>query len=146
MKFRLLIKEMELENEYVLVDKDDDIVKVSKALAYGTKKRPKNRNQKQPSILAAYVMDGKKPIGIISKEDIIEKAVLENKDLTKTKAKDIMTAPFLSVDINDDVQVAFNIILEKNFLTVPILEEEELKGVFTVFDALWALKMDETSL
>ncbi|MHA1894052.1 MAG: CBS domain-containing protein [Candidatus Helarchaeota archaeon] len=137
---------MELENEYVLVDKDDDIVKVSKALAYGTKKRPKNRNQKQPSILAAYVMDGKKPIGIISKEDIIEKAVLENKDLTKTKAKDIMTAPFLSVDINDDVQVAFNIILEKNFLTVPILEEEELKGVFTVFDALWALKMDETSL
>ena len=57
-----------------------------------------------------------------------------------------MTHNYQSVDINDDVQDAVNIIVEKGFLTVPILEEGEIKGAFTVFDAIWAVNMEEAQV
>ena len=141
MKLKSMISDMELENEYVLVKKDDDLLHVSKVLAREDLQEP--RKQKQTSILAAYVMDGKKPVGLITKDDVLAKAILNKMDLKKTKAKDIMTYPFFSVDINDEVQTAVNLIIEKNFLTVPILEDGNLRGVFTVFDAIWALEMEE---
>ena len=144
MKLKSLISDMELENEYVLVDKDDDLFHVSKVLAREELQEP--RKQMQTSILAAYVMDGKKPIGLITKDDILSKAIFHKMDLKKTKAKDIMTYPFFSVDINDDIQVAVNLIIEKNFLTVPILEDGILRGVFTVFDALWSVDKEEAVL
>ena len=149
MKLRSIIEETKLQNEYVLVDKNDDILTVSKALAFGTKDRPKNKEKRQPSILAAYVLDGRRPVGLVTKEDIIEKIVKEGctmTDLEKTKISDIMIYPFSSVDIDDEIQVAVNIIMEKNFLTVPILENSELRGVLTVFDALWLLENEEASI
>ena len=149
MKLKSIIEETKLQNEYVLVDKDDDILTVSRALAYGTKEKPKKKEKKQPSILAAYVLDGKKPVGLVTKEDIIEAIVKDGctiSDLEKTKISEIMVHPFSSVDINDEIQDAVNIIMEKNFLTVPILENGELRGVLTVFDALWLLENEEASL
>ena len=149
MKLSSIIKETHLQNEYVLVNKDDNILKVSRALAYGTEKKPKNKEEKQPSILAAYVLDGKKPVGLVTKEDIIETIVKKGctiADLENTKISDIMIYPFTSVDINDEIQDAVNIIMEKNFLTIPILENGELRGVFTVFDALWLIEAEEATI
>lgn len=146
LKLKFMIPETHFENEYVLVDKDDSLIEVSRRLARQDIERIQAAGHQQISILAAYVMDGKKPIGIIVKDDIIDKCILECKDLEKTTAKDIMTSPIESVDVNDEIQDAVNLIVEKNYLSIPILEDEELKGVFTVFDAIWALNMEEANL
>ncbi|NHI91330.1 MAG: CBS domain-containing protein [Candidatus Lokiarchaeota archaeon] len=149
MKLKSIIKDIQFQNEYVLVNKNDNIFEVSKALAYGTKEKPKKKDKKQFSILAAYVLDGKKPVGLVTKEDIIEIIVKKENiisDLKKIKISEIMTYPFFSLDVNDEIQDAVNLIMEKNFLTIPVLENGELRGVFTVFDALWLLETEEANL
>ena len=65
-------------------DIGDSVINVAKKL--------KKNNERH-----IVVVDSGKPLGLISTTDICNRVVAESKDLNKTKAKDIMTSPVISI-------------------------------------------------
>ena len=82
------------------------------------------------------VTDNKKPIGIISTTDINNRLVAENKNPMKTKAEEIMTAPILTKDINENLTQAYIEMIKENIFSVPITENEKLKGTLELKEAM----------
>ncbi len=87
-------------------------------------------------ILAAYVMEGKKALGVIYQDDIIEEIILNGKDPKKLKAKDIMKPPVICY-VSQEVSEVVNLIIDKGLYTVAICDGEDLISVISVYDAVF---------
>ncbi len=116
------IKDCKLK-EVLSCDKYENIVEVAKIL----------REKRQRHMI---VTDNKKPIGIISTTDINNRLVAENKNPMKTKAEEIMTAPILTKDINENLTQAYIEMIKENIFSVPITENEKLKGTLELKEAM----------
>lgn len=84
--------------------------------------------------------------GIISKVDVLDKLRLivntssglyySEKLVTTTKAKDIMSNKIIGLTKNDDVTYAVELLLQKEFHCLPVVENERPIGIVTLFDLL----------
>ncbi len=69
------------------------------------------------------------PMGIISTVDINNRIVAEEKDPKKIKAKEMMTKPIASVDINTSYQEAYEKMIAKGTYSLPVTEKGKLIGM-----------------
>lgn len=69
------------------------------------------------------------PIGIISPFDISNRLVAEEKDANETYAKDIMTKPIETIDINSNYKEASEKMVALETYTIPVTEGEKLIGI-----------------
>lgn len=84
--------------------------------------------------------------GIISKNDILDKLrslvnissglSYSDKVVNSTLAKDVMTKDIITLNKTDNVDYAIELLLQKEFHCLPVMEKEELVGVITLFDLL----------
>ncbi len=109
------IKDCKLR-KVISCDKNEDIVNIAKKL----------RDNKERHII---VTENEKPIGIISTTDINNRAVAENKDLKKTRARDIMTFPIVIRDINAPLVQTYIDMIKQNTFSCPITKDNKLIGV-----------------
>ena len=89
---------------------------------------------------------GRKLKGIISKSDLLKvNKIYSIRDLEDTingiqvhqiLAKDIMTKYPLTLEPNDSIGLAADIFLANQFHALPVVEDEELLGIITVYDLL----------
>lgn len=90
---------------------------------------------KDNSISTVLVTDeNRKLLGIVTERDIVRKVVSMNLSPDKIKVDEIMTKDVIvgSPDmIDSEVAVIF---IDKNIKTLPILEDEQLKGIVTQTD------------
>ena len=104
----------------VAVNENDSVVDVAKKIHEFQERRVLVLNKK------------KYPIGIISIVDINDRVVARNKDLKKTKAKDIMTYPIhLVLDENTPAKEALKKMVVKDNYYVPVVKNGALKGLLT---------------
>lgn len=92
------------------------------------------------------VQEGKKLVGIISKEDVAalsyllsihsSGATFSKNEYDNLLATDIMTKSPLTLDPDDSVGLAADIFLANKFHAVPIVEDGELVGIITTHDLL----------
>lgn len=122
------IKELKLL-PFVSVGLEDSSVDVAKKL--------KNFQERR-----VFVLDEKQfPVGIISLIDINDRLVAENKNLKKTKARDIMSCPIRTIlDINTSFEDARNIMIGNNNYYIPIVEKGKLKGLLNYSTLLKGLQ------
>jgi CBS domain-containing protein len=116
------IKECKLRN-ILQCDKEENIVEVAKNL----------KNNKERHII---VTDSGKPVGIISTTDINNKVVAENRELKKTKAKDVMTTQIIVKDINESLASAYFEMLKANVFSCPIVDKDRLIGTLDLKEAM----------
>lgn len=113
-------------SDYVTASKDDNIYDVTKKLGYNK---------------SIIVLDKKKPVGIITSRDLVRRVLMARKDPKTTLAKDIMTKPVVTAKLDDDLKRTSEIMLNKDFLTMPVVDKKGLfSGVITVYDVISALK------
>jgi CBS domain-containing protein len=74
------------------------------------------------------VVDGQNVVGMISKKDISDALA---KSITEKTIKDIMSSPVTSVEPDDCIIVASNIMIKKNIQYVPVIKENKLVGIIT---------------
>lgn len=81
--------------------------------------------------------------GLISDRDLIRRTATAGVDLPLTtqrdvlrslKARDVMTADVETVDVDDDLSVAAQLMLENKYGCLPVLEEGLLAGILTEAD------------
>ena len=75
------------------------------------------------------VLKNKKPIGILTDSDLIERVVSKNKNPSKIKVKDIMSSPLITITPNTDI-VEISKKLRKNVIKrLPVLSKGKLVGI-----------------
>lgn len=84
-----------------------------------------------------YVLDeNNKPVGVISTTDMNNRVVAQGLDSKNTKAKEIMTNPIISIDINFDEKEAYKLCVKNDIALCPITKDEKFIGVITLNELL----------
>jgi CBS domain-containing protein len=90
---------------------------------------------------SVVVLDGKKPVGIITERDIT-KQVIRGKSVLKVPVKKVMTRALVTAPPNMSVQEAFELMLMNKIRRLPILENNKLVGIVTEKDLMrWVLRV-----
>lgn len=85
------------------------------------------------NISSLVVLDNKKPVGIISERDIVQKAISSRKAL---KAQNIMSSPVLSIQPKDSISNVVKLMKENSIRHLLVTENGILKGVISETDVL----------
>ncbi len=79
------------------------------------------------------VMDGKKPIGIVTERDFVRRIVAERKNLD-TRVSDIMTTPLKVINPNASLRDAARKMVGRGIRRLAVIEKEHLVGIITATD------------
>jgi len=95
------------------------------------------KKMKNKTISSVVVVDGKKPVGIVTERDFTKKVVSVNLDTKKHEVKEIMTKPVISIPPETNIYYANEYMQKKGFRRFPITNKKgELVGIITQRDLL----------
>jgi len=87
------------------------------------------------------VMDGKRPVGMATERDILQRVVARGLDASNVEMKNIMSKPLIIIKGNTPIVNAAREMQRKNVRHLPIMEKGELVGIVTQRDLLRALAL-----
>ena len=80
------------------------------------------------------VVQGDKPIGIITERDALKCLIESRFDLEVTEAKDIMSGPLVTISEDEDIEQASKLMIQNNIKKLPVIMEGKLVGIVTSSD------------
>ena len=91
------------------------------------------------------VMESHNYLGILSEKDYTQKVVLQNKNSSTTKVKDIMTIDLPIVTVEDACEKCMEIMNTFKVPHLPMFDGHAFKGVITINDLLAASLEEKTT-
>ncbi len=86
---------------------------------------------------SAVIMDGNKPVGIVTEKDLIVKVVAKNKSPASVMVKEVMSSPLITIRPTTSVREAAEIMMKKGIRRLPVVNDAgELVGIITDNDIL----------
>ena len=85
---------------------------------------------------AVIVTENKKPVGIITEKDIINRVIKTEKDPTKTLVKDVMSTPVITIDHKQTSKQALEVMRKHKIRRLAVIKGERLAGLITERRAL----------
>ena len=79
------------------------------------------------------VTDESKPIGIVTERDFVTKVAAEGRPLF-TEISEVMSSPLITIDPEETIWEASEIMKEKLIHKLPVIENERIVGVITTSD------------
>jgi CBS domain-containing protein len=83
---------------------------------------------------SVIVTNNGRPVGIITERNILERIVEPRLDPSSVRAKDIMSAPLITVDLNAAVEEAAQIMARKGIKKLPVVDGGKVVGVVSTSD------------
>ena len=80
-----------------------------------------------------------KPVGIVTKRDIIKRVVSEGKDPSRTKIREIMSSPLITTSRETSILSAMRTLRERHISQMLVLDGEEMIGVISERDLIKAV-------
>ena len=140
------LKNVDIDDEFIKVSKKDTVFDIARAMEEKEFCDLESREMICTPILAAYVIEKNKPVGVIYKKELIKAVIIDGKDPRKTTAVQVMIEP-VCVSINDEIDEVVNLIVDKGLLTVAVLDGDDFSSVISVFDAIYLREaMDDMEL
>ncbi|MGP0565079.1 CBS domain-containing protein [Nitrospina sp. 32_T5] len=78
------------------------------------------------------VIQGKKPVGIVTETDFARKVVAKGLDPKTAQVADIMTTPLQTIDCHESVLDANKFMAKKKIRHLVVMDKEELVGIISV--------------
>jgi CBS domain-containing protein len=75
-----------------------------------------------------------KAVGIITERDILKRIVAEGKNAKKTRVKDIMSTPLITISSDTDVEEAARLMFEKKIKKLAVIDHNHLVGLISLTD------------
>ena len=117
-----------------LMIKDVVVVNVSDSIQNSAKKLYLKR------VGSAIVMEGNKPIGIITNRDIVNSIGAFDISLESPVAK-IMSKPLIHVNPDESIMKVAEIMTDKNIRKIPVIEGNKVLGIISASDLVVILTM-----
>ena len=96
---------------------------------------------------SVLVMDAGRLVGILSERDYARKVVLQDKSSKTTAVREIMTAPVVSVSMDNTVGECMRIITEKRIRHLPVVEEGAIAGIVSIGDLVnWVINEQQQTI
>jgi len=74
------------------------------------------------------------PIGIVTERDMLQRVLLQQRDLGKTKVGNIMSAPLITCHPQADIRDAVRLMNERRIKKLPVMENGNLIGLVSLTD------------
>jgi CBS domain-containing protein len=94
------------------------------------------RKMNKFDIGSVVVVEGEKPVGIITERDILRRVLEVTLASEALKAKEIMSAPLITVSDQSTVDEAARIMIDKRIKKMPVVHEGKLVGILTSTDVM----------
>lgn len=88
---------------------------------------------------ALVVLDGERLVGVVSERDYARKVILLGRASRDTTVREVMSAPVLTVAIDDTVNTCMNRMTEKRIRHLPVVDDGRLVGIVSVGDLVKAI-------
>lgn len=95
---------------------------------------------------ALVVTQNDKVVGIFSERDYARKIALMDRSSHDTKVSDIMTANVLTVTPQDKIDYCMDLMTQKHFRHLPVLNDDKLIGLISIGDLVKAMMDDQRKL
>lgn len=86
------------------------------------------------NISAIIVTSKGKAKGIVTGRDILKRIVAEDKNASKTKLKEIMSSPLVTIEPTTNLEKAARLMFEKKIKNLPVAHENRLVGLINLQD------------
>ena len=123
------------EEKIVIPLKAEDVMTTKVAVmdeAVSVKKAAEVMAQEDISAIIVTVED--KARGIVTERDILKRIVAEDKNAKKTKVKEIMSSPLVTIEPTTDLEEAARLMFEKKIKNLPVTHENRLIGLINLQD------------
>jgi CBS domain-containing protein len=94
---------------------------------------------KQRSRGILIVVDGGKPIGIVTETDMVRRVIAENLVPAEIKMRDIMSTPLITIDSRSTILYAAKKMQKNGVRGLPVIDNYRIVGMFTVTDIAMAV-------
>ena len=88
----------------------------------------------QTGVSAVIVTGEGKANGILTERDILKRIVAEGKNFRKTKIKEIMSSPLVTIKPTTDLEETARIMFKKKIKNLPVINEKRLVGLVSLQD------------
>ena len=88
----------------------------------------------EKEIGALVVVDGPKPVGIISERDYARKIILLGRTSSTTLVREIMTSHIVYTHPDQPIEECMAIMTDKRIRHLPVMEEGKLIGIISIGD------------
>ncbi|GGI28795.1 CBS domain-containing protein [Pedobacter mendelii] len=95
------------------------------------------------NISAVLVMDEAKLSGIFTERDYARKIILQGKSSKDTMIEEVMTPNPISITLSDTIDKCMEIMTEKHIRHLPIVENDEVKGMISIGDLVKYIIADQ---
>ncbi|MEC6746424.1 CBS domain-containing protein [Pseudomonas qingdaonensis] len=100
----------------------------------------------EKNVGALPVVDDGQVVGIISERDYARKMVLKGRSSVGTPVRDIMSAPVVTVDPHQSVEVCMNLMTNSHLRHLPVVENGQLIGLLSIGDLVKAAIAEQANL
>lgn len=119
----ITVKEV-MSSPPITIDIEESVIRAAKVMA-------------ENKIGCVIVIDRKgKPVGIVTRRDLVEKVLAKAKDPFRTKVRDIMSSPLTYVSPNTPILEAAKLMSRKDIKHLPVIDVNGLVGVVSDRDIL----------
>ncbi len=77
------------------------------------------------------VLEGGQPMGIITEGDLVNKVMARELDPKKVSAAEVMSSPLITIDPDEDLLKASEMMHENNIRRIPVVRDDIIYGVIT---------------
>lgn len=91
------------------------------------------------NIGAVLVIDNENLSGIFSERDYARKIVLKGLHSDETLVKDVMTSKVITIDLEDKLEDAMQIMSDKHIRHLPVMDGQQLIGIISINDLVSTL-------
>ncbi len=92
------------------------------------------RLMKESDVGGIVVINQEKPVGILTRTDIIEKLLADEKDPKETRVREIMTSPITTVDASTNIQEASKLMRNRRISRLAVMYKDKLVGMVSMRD------------
>ncbi|WP_259016166.1 CBS domain-containing protein [Emticicia fluvialis] len=97
------------------------------------------------NIGAVLVIDNGALSGIFSERDYARKIVLKGLHSDETKVKDVMTSKVITIDVEDKLENAMQIMSDRHIRHLPVMDGSTLVGIISINDLVSTLINEQKS-
>ena len=77
------------------------------------------------------VMENNNPVGMLTERDMVNKIISKNLIPDSLELKNVITTPLITLDVNEDIQRAIELMLKMHIRRIPIVKDKKLVGIVT---------------